>query len=208
MIAIVDYGCGNLFSITSSVKKLGLEATVTGRKEDIIKSDRIILPGVGAFEDAIFKLRNSGLADVIIEEAQKGKPILGICLGMQLLFDKSYEYGEHIGLGLISGEIFPLENDIVNSKLKVPHMGWNKLKFKKSDPVLKYISEGDYMYFVHSYYAKNCEKSIISVSEYDVDVPAIVRSGNIYGMQFHPEKSGEKGLLLLKAFSEIKRCNI
>lgn len=208
MIAIVDYGCGNLFSITSSVKKLGAEAIVTGNKEEIVKSDRIILPGVGAFEDAIFKLRNTGLADVIIEEAKKGKPILGICLGMQLLFEKSYEYGEHIGLGLIKGEIFPLENDVETSKLKIPHMGWNKLRFIKNDPILKYISDGDYMYFVHSYYAKNCEKSIISVSEYDVDVPAIVKNGNIYGMQFHPEKSGEKGLLLLKAFSETEVCNI
>lgn len=207
MIAIVNYGCGNLFSITSSVKKLGLEAIVTGKKEEIVKADRIILPGVGAFEDAIFKLRNTGLADVIIEEAKKGKPILGICLGMQLLFEKSYEYGEHSGLGLIKGEIFPLENDISTSKLKIPHMGWNKLRFIKNDPILKYISEGDYMYFVHSYYAKSCDESIISVSEYDVAIPAIVNNGNIYGMQFHPEKSGEKGLLLLKAFSETEVCN-
>lgn len=202
MIAIVDYGCGNLFSISSSAKALGLDVVVTGDAEKIKNADRIILPGVGAFEDAINKLRSSGLADVIIEEAEKGKPILGICLGMQLLFDKSYEYGEFEGLGLIKGEICPFEGDI-DKNLKIPHMGWNKLIFKADNPIFKYISDGDYMYFVHSYYGKNCEESLLAVSEYDVLVPAVVNSKNVYGMQFHPEKSGEKGLLLLKAFSEI-----
>ncbi len=202
MIAIVDYGCGNLFSISSSAKALGLDVVVTGDAEKIKNADRIILPGVGAFEDAINKLRSSGLADVIIEEAKNGKPILGICLGMQLLFDKSYEYGEFEGLGLIKGEICPFEGDI-DKNLKIPHMGWNKLIFKANNPIFKYISDGDYMYFVHSYYGKNCEESLLAVSEYDVLVPAVVNSKNVYGMQFHPEKSGEKGLLLLKAFSEI-----
>lgn len=202
MIAIVDYGCGNLFSISSSAKALGLDVVVTGDAEKIKNADRIILPGVGAFEDAIKKLRNSGLADVIINEAKNGKPILGICLGMQLLFDKSYEYGEFDGLGLIKGEICPFEGDIDKS-LKIPHMGWNKLIFKANNPIFKYISDGDYMYFVHSYYGKNCEESLLAVSEYDVPVPAVVNNRNVYGMQFHPEKSGEKGLLLLKAFSEI-----
>ena len=202
MIAIVDYGCGNLFSISSSAKALGLDVAVTGDAEKIKNADRIILPGVGAFEDAINKLRSSGLADVIIEEAKNGKPILGICLGMQLLFDKSYEYGEFEGLGLIKGEICPFEGDI-DKNLKIPHMGWNKLIFKANNPIFKYISDGDYMYFVHSYYGKNCEESLLAVSEYDVLVPAVVNSKNVYGMQFHPEKSGEKGLLLLKAFSEI-----
>lgn len=202
MIAIVDYGCGNLFSISSSAKALGLDVVVTGDAEKIKNADRIILPGVGAFEDAINKLRSSGLADVIIEEAKNGKPILGICLGMQLLFDKSYEYGEFEGLGLISGEICPFEGDIDKS-LKIPHMGWNKLVFKADNPIFKYISDGDYMYFVHSYYGKNCEESLLAVSEYDVLVPAVVNNKNVYGMQFHPEKSGKKGLLLLKAFSEI-----
>ncbi len=202
MIAIVDYGCGNLFSLTSSVNALGLDTCVTGDAEKIKSAERIILPGVGAFEDAINKLKNSGLADVLIDEAKKGKPILGICLGMQLLFEKSYEYGVHEGLGLIKGEICPFNGDIDKS-LKIPHMGWNKLKFVKESPIFKYISEGDYMYFVHSYYGKNCSESLLAVSEYDVDVPAVVNNKNIYGMQFHPEKSGEKGLLLLKAFSEI-----
>ncbi len=202
MIAIVDYGCGNLFSISSSAKALGLDVTVTGDAKKIKEADRIILPGVGAFEDAIKKLRNSGLADVITDEAEKGKPILGICLGMQLLFDKSFEYGEHEGLGLIKGEICPFEADI-SDELKVPHMGWNKLIFKRNNPIFKYISDGDYMYFVHSFYGKKCEDSLLAVSEYEVEVPAVVNRENIYGMQFHPEKSGEKGLLLLKAFSEI-----
>lgn len=202
MIAIVDYGCGNLFSISSSAKALGLDVIVTGDADKIKAADRIILPGVGAFEDAINKLRSSGLADVIIEEARNGKPILGICLGMQLLFDKSYEYGEFEGLGLISGEICPFEGDI-DKTLKIPHMGWNKLIFKADNPIFKYISDGDYMYFVHSYYGKNCDESLLAVSEYDVMVPAVVNSKNVYGMQFHPEKSGEKGLLLLKAFAEI-----
>ncbi len=202
MIAIVDYGCGNLFSISSSAKALGLDVIVTGDADKIKNADRIILPGVGAFEDAINKLRSSGLADVIIEEANNGKPILGICLGMQLLFDKSYEYGEFEGLGLIKGEICPFEGDI-DKKLKIPHMGWNKLIFKADNPIFKYISDGDYMYFVHSYYGKNCEESLLAVSEYDVLVPAVVNNKNVYGMQFHPEKSGKKGLLLLKAFSEI-----
>ncbi len=202
MIAIVDYGCGNLFSISSSAKALGLDVIVTGDADKIKEADRIILPGVGAFEDAINKLRSSGLADVIIEEAEKGKPILGICLGMQLLFDKSYEYGEFEGLGLISGEICPFEGDI-DKNLKIPHMGWNKLIFKAENPIFKYISNGDYMYFVHSYYGKNCDESLLAVSEYDVMVPAVVNNNNVYGMQFHPEKSGEKGLLLLKAFAEI-----
>ncbi len=204
MIAIVDYGCGNLFSISSSAKALSLDVVVTGDAEKIRSAEKIILPGVGAFEDAIKKLRDSGLADVIIEEAQNGKPILGICLGMQLLFDKSYEYGEFEGLGLISGEICPFEGDI-RSDLKIPHMGWNKLIFKKDDPIFKYISDGDYMYFVHSFYGKNCDESLLAVSEYDVLVPAVVNCDNVYGMQFHPEKSGEKGLMLLKAFSEIQR---
>ena len=202
MIAIVDYGCGNLFSISSSAKALGLDVVVTGDADKIKEADRIILPGVGAFEDAINKLRSTGLAGVIVEEAKNGKPILGICLGMQLLFDKSYEYGEFEGLGLISGEICPFEGDI-DTSLKIPHMGWNKLIFKADNPIFKYISDGDYMYFVHSYYGKNCDESLLAVSEYDVHVPAVVNNKNVYGMQFHPEKSGEKGLMLLKAFAEI-----
>lgn len=203
MIAIVDYGCGNLFSLSSSLKFLGEDCLVTGRKDDILSADKIILPGVGAFGDAVDKLHNAGLFDVIRQCADDGKYILGICLGMQMLFDKSYEYGTHQGLGLIKGEVCPFEGDIDKS-LKIPHMGWNRLRLKdETDPVFKYISQGDYMYFVHSFYAKNCDESVIADAEYDVSVPAVVKNGNVYGMQFHPEKSGSKGLALLKAFSQL-----
>lgn len=203
MIAIVDYGCGNLFSLSSSLKFLGEDCLVTGKKDDIFSADKIILPGVGAFGDAVDKLHNAGLFDVIRQCAEDGKYILGICLGMQMLFDKSYEYGTHQGLGLIKGEVCPFEGDIDKS-LKIPHMGWNRLSLKdENDPVFKYISQGDYMYFVHSFYAKNCDVSVIADAEYDVSVPAVVKNGNVYGMQFHPEKSGSKGLALLKAFSQL-----
>lgn len=203
MIAIVDYGCGNLFSLSSSLKFLGEDCLVTGKKDDILSADKIILPGVGAFGDAVDKLHNAGLFDVIRQCADDGKYILGICLGMQMLFDKSYEYGTHQGLGLIKGEVCPFEGDIDKS-LKIPHMGWNRLRLKdETDPVFKYISQGDYMYFVHSFYAKNCDESVIADAEYDVSVPAVVKNGNVYGMQFHPEKSGSKGLALLKAFSQL-----
>lgn len=203
MIAIVDYGCGNLFSLSSSLKFLGEDCLVTGKKDDILSADKIILPGVGAFGDAVDKLHNAGLFDVIRQCADDGKYILGICLGMQMLFDKSYEYGTHQGLGLIKGEVCPFEGDIDKS-LKIPHMGWNRLMLKdENDPVFKYISQGDYMYFVHSFYAKNCDESVIADAEYDVSVPAVVKNGNVYGMQFHPEKSGSKGLALLKAFSQL-----
>ena len=203
MIAIVDYGCGNLFSLSSSLKFLGEDCLVTGKKDDILSADKIILPGVGAFGDAVDKLHNAGLFDVIRQCADDGKYILGICLGMQMLFDKSYEYGTHQGLGLIKGEVCPFEGDIDKS-LKIPHMGWNRLRLKdENDPVFRYISQGDYMYFVHSFYAKNCDESVIADAEYDVSVPAVVKNGNVYGMQFHPEKSGSKGLALLKAFSQL-----
>lgn len=203
MIAIVDYGCGNLFSLSSSLNFLGEDCLVTGKKDDILSADKIILPGVGAFGDAVAKLHNAELFDVIRQCADDGKYILGICLGMQMLFDKSYEYGTHQGLGLIKGEVCPFEGDIDKS-LKIPHMGWNRLRLKdESDPVFRYISQGDYMYFVHSFYAKNCDESVIADAEYDVSVPAVVKNGNVYGMQFHPEKSGSKGLALLKAFSQL-----
>jgi len=203
MIAVVDYGVGNLFSLCASLERLGIEAKVTGEAEDLRNADKIILPGVGAFGDAAAKLHEKGLFDVIIEEAKAGKPLLGICLGMQMLFDKSYEYGEHKGLGLISGEVCPLDADI-RKELKVPHIGWNALKFLKADdPMLKYSEEGDCVYFVHSFYAKHCEESLVATAEYDVDVPGLVRKDNVWGAQFHPEKSGKVGLAMLKAFSEV-----
>ena len=203
MIAIVDYGVGNLFSLCASLKRLGLEAEVTGDGERIKAADKIILPGVGAFGDAADKLKETGLFEVVQQQARQGKPLLGICLGMQLLFEKSYEYGEHQGLGLIQGEVCPLAQDI-RKDLKVPHIGWNALKFlRPDDPMLKYSKDGDYVYFVHSYYAKNCEESLVATAEYDVKVPGLVRKDNVWGAQFHPEKSGTVGLNMLKAFSEV-----
>ena len=203
MIAVIDYGVGNLFSLTASLKYLGAETIVTNKKEDIIAADRIILPGVGAFEDAIAKLRATGLVDTIIEETQKGKPLLGICLGMQLLFEKSYEYGEHEGLGLIKGEIASIAEDLNDKTLKVPHIGWNSLTFKPEEPLFKYINEGDYVYYVHSFYGRNCLENTIATSNYDITVTGAVRSGSVYGTQFHPEKSGNVGLNILKAFIEL-----
>ena len=203
MTAIINYGVGNLFSLTGSLKRLGIDAEVTADAEKIKNADRIILPGVGAFADAKQKLLDTGLVPILGEEVKKGKPLLGICLGMQMLFEKSYEYGEHEGLGYIKGDVCPLDQDIPEN-LQVPHIGWNKLIIKdKSNPMLKYTSEGDYFYYVHSYYAKNCEDSLIAYSEYFVNVPGLVNSGNVFGTQFHPEKSGEAGLKMLKAFCEV-----
>lgn len=202
MIAIIDYGCGNLFSLSSSLKSLGIDCKITGDADEISSAEKIILPGVGAFGDAAKKLRESGMDELLRSQAENGKYILGICLGMQLLFDKSFEYGEHKGLSLIKGVVAPLDGDI-SEKLKIPHMGWNKLDIVRDDPIFKYIKPGDYMYFVHSFYAKECDESLLASAEYCVNVPAVVKNGSVYGMQFHPEKSGAKGLALLKAFSEI-----
>ena len=203
MIAIIDYGVGNLFSLAGSLKKLDLDAVVTSDPSEIKKCDRIILPGVGAFGDAAEKLFNSGLADVILDEVKKGKPLMGICLGMQLLFEKSFEYGEHKGLGLIPGSVVPLD-DVLKGSLKVPHIGWNALDVKKPDnPLMKYTKQGDYMYYVHSFYADTEPDYVLATSEYGFDVTGAVSKGNVYGTQFHPEKSGNDGLKILKAFSEI-----
>ena len=203
MIAVINYGVGNLFSLTGSLEHLGIDAVVTSDIEKIKNADRIILPGVGAFSDAKQKLVDTGLIPVLDDEVKKGKPLLGICLGMQMLFEKSFEYGEHTGLGYIKGEVCPLNTDI-SSDLKVPHIGWNKLIIKdKSNPMLKYTNEGDYVYYVHSFYAKNCEESRIAYSEYGVNVPGLVNNQNVFGAQFHPEKSGKVGLSMLKAFNEV-----
>ena len=207
MIAIIDYGVGNLFSLSASLKVLGAETKVTNKEEDLRTADRIILPGVGAFEDAIAKLRATGLVEAILEETEKGKPLLGICLGMQLLFETSYEYGEHKGLGLIPGEIASIEADLParpsGEKLKVPHIGWNSLHLKNEDPLFKYIEEGDYVYYVHSFYGKNCLENTIASSNYDIEITGAVRRGSVYGTQFHPEKSGNVGLNILRAFMEL-----
>ena len=202
MIAIVDYGVGNLFSLVSSFGKIGAEIIVTGDPEIIKKADKLILPGVGAFEDAACKLRESGLSKIVCDMAKSGKPLMGICLGMQLLFEKSYEYGEFEGLGLIKGEIVPMKGSLPEN-LKIPHIGWNPLIIKKENPIFKYISSGDCVYFVHSFYGVNCDDSLIATSEYGKEITAAVASGNIYGCQFHPEKSGNIGLNILKAFCEL-----
>jgi glutamine amidotransferase len=203
MIAIVDYGVGNLFSLKSSLDAIGEDAVVTGNKDEISKADRIILPGVGAFGDAAKKLADTGLDEVIKSEAADGKPILGICLGMQLLFGKSFEYGEHKGLGLIKGEIRPIA-EVIPSELKIPHIGWNALRFtQKKSQLFKYINDGDYVYFVHSYYAADCGESVTANAEYGALLTASAENGNVFGCQFHPEKSGDVGLKILKSFSEI-----
>ena len=203
MIAIVDYGVGNLYSLVSSLRHLGLTAEVTGQAEDLRHADRIILPGVGAFGDARAKLDHTGLVPVLLEEAEK-KPFLGICLGMQLLFDRSFEYGERPGLGLVSGEVADLREDLTDKTLKVPHMGWNSLEFQKEDPLLRYVSDGEYVYYVHSFYARRCAQGTVAVSRYgNVAVTGVVRRGCVWGTQFHPEKSGDTGLRILKAFGQL-----
>ncbi len=204
--AIVDYGVGNLFSIASSLKYLEIESVVTKDAEVLKNASHIILPGVGAFGDAMEKLKSTGLVPVLNELVKAGKPIMGICLGMQMLFEKSYEYGEHEGLGWIKGTVRPLEEAFEAEKieLKIPHMGWNSLTFAKTgSPVLKYTQEGDFVYFVHSYYAADCNDALIAWADYGVRIPAVVAKDNVFGCQFHPEKSGNIGLSILKAFSEI-----
>ncbi len=202
MVAIIDYGVGNLFSLKSSLAEIGADAVVTADESVIAQADRIILPGVGAFEDAARKLRESGMAEVVRKEAASGKPVLGICLGMQLMFDKGFEYGEHEGLGLIHGNVRPI-SDVIPEGYKIPHIGWNLLKMKQESPLFKYIEEGDYVYFVHSYYAADCDDAVLAVTEYGADLTAAAANGNVYGCQFHPEKSGKVGMKILKAFMEL-----
>ena len=199
---IVDYGVGNLFSLQSSFAYIGETVTVSGDPAVVAAADRLILPGVGAFSDAARKLRESGLDTIVKEKAAAGTPLMGICLGMQMLFEKSYEYGEHEGLGLIKGTVRPLQ-DILPADLKVPHIGWNALSFGESrHPIFRYLSEGDHVYFVHSFYGAGCDESLIATTEYGATVTAAVANGNVCGCQFHPEKSGKVGLSILKAFCE------
>ena len=202
MVAIIDYGVGNLFSLRSSLREIGAETAVTSDEKVIAEADRIILPGVGAFEDAARKLRESGMAEVVKREAAAGKPMMGICLGMQLMFDVGYEYGEHEGLGLISGSVRPIA-DVIPAGYKIPHIGWNLLRFRKESPLFRYIKENDYVYFVHSYYAAECDESVSAVTEYGAELTAAVSNGNVYGCQFHPEKSGEVGMKILRAYMEL-----
>ena len=200
MVGIIDYGVGNLFSLQSSFKAIGEEAFVSGDAAELMKADRLVLPGVGAFEDAANKLRASGLDGFVRQQAAAGKPLLGICLGMQMLFEKSYEYGEHEGLGLLKGQVVPMAGKI-NPELKIPHMGWNALEVKQGR--LLADVDGQYVYFVHSFFAEGCEESLSAVTEYDIPITAAVEQGNIFGCQFHPEKSGNVGLSILRKFCSL-----
>ena len=199
MVGIIDYGVGNLFSLRSSFAAIGVEAFVSGDASELAKADRLILPGVGAFGDAAQKLRDSGLDAFVKKQAAAGKPLMGICLGMQLLFEKSYEYGEHEGLGLLKGQVVGMSGRLP-AELKIPHMGWNALQLTKP---AKLLEEGSYVYFVHSFYAENCEASVAAVTDYGIPITAAVEKDNIFGCQFHPEKSGNAGLAILKKFCEV-----
>jgi len=202
VVAIIDYGVGNLFSLKSSFRAIGEEAVVTGEPEVIRNADKLVLPGVGAFGDAAALLRKNGLDQVVCTEAAAGKPLLGICLGMQLLFDYGVEYGRHEGLGLIPGSVQPIR-PVIPAAYKVPHIGWNGLHFpEEKSPLFRYVQEGDCVYFVHSFYGADCNESVIATAEYGPELTAAVAKGNVYGVQFHPEKSGSVGLHILRAFCE------
>lgn len=203
MIAIVDYGVGNLFSLNSSFKKVGVETALASDRRTIENAEKIILPGVGAFADAAKKLRESGLGEVVKEQVKKGKYVMGVCLGMQMLFEKSLEYGDHEGLGILKGEVVPMKG-YIDEGLKIPHIGWNALHIEKENFLLKYCKEGDYVYFVHSYFADKCKDSVIATAEYSKPLTAAVAKENVLGCQFHPEKSGDVGLNILRAFCEAK----
>ena len=202
MVGIIDYGVGNLFSLQSSLKSVGQQVFVSGDPEQLSKADRLILPGVGAFGDAAQKLQQSRLDAFVRQQAEKGTPLMGVCLGMQLLFEKSYEYGEHEGLGLLKGQVVPMAG-FLPDQLKIPHMGWNQLhKTNPQSKLLSGIREGDYVYFVHSYFAQGCDDSLAAVTEYGKIMTAAVEKDNVFGCQFHPEKSGAVGMQILKAFCE------
>lgn len=203
MIAIIDYGVGNLFSLRSSFAAIGQEAVVTGDAAKIADAERVILPGVGAFADAYEKLCRNGMDEAVRRAVASGKPVMGICLGMQLLFERSFEYGEYPGLGLLKGEVVGMEGRI-GPGLPIPHIGWNALKICRSGGVLKYVNEGDCVYFVHSFYADKCEDSVTATTDYGIDLTASVQRDNLYGCQFHPEKSGRVGLSILRAFCELE----
>ncbi len=205
MIGIIDYGVGNLFSLKSSFEAIGEEVFVSGDTTELSRADGLILPGVGAFADAAQKLRDSGLDKFVRESAKNGTPLMGICLGMQLLFEKSFEYGEHEGLGLLKGQVVPM-NGSLPSDLKIPHIGWNGLNITDNTcPLFRNIKDGDCVYFVHSFYAEGCEDSLAATTEYGKELTAAVAKGNVYGCQFHPEKSGTVGLEILRTFSNISK---
>ena len=202
MITIIDYGVGNLSSLQSSFRAIGQDSLISSDPDEIRRAEKLLLPGVGAFPDAVRLLRERDLFQVVKDEAARGKKILGVCLGMQLLFERSYEYGENEGLGLLKGEVVPMKGSI-REGLKIPHMGWNSLHILRDNELLKYMKEGDYVYFVHSFYAAGCEESLLASCEYGAEIAAAVAKDNVYGCQFHPEKSGTVGLDILRAFCEV-----
>ena len=203
MIGLIDYGVGNLFSLASSFAAVGADAEIVSDADGLRRADRLILPGVGAFRDAADKLRATGLDRIVLEQTAAGKPLLGICLGMQMLFEKSYEYGEHEGLGLLKGSVRPIR-DVIPADYKIPHIGWNALRLTQPDcPIFRNIRDGDHMYFVHSYHAADCADSLAAVTEYGGELTAAVWKDNVFGCQFHPEKSGAAGLSILRAFCEV-----
>ena len=202
MIAIIDYGVGNLFSLRSSFAAIGQDVIVSGDREVLESADKLILPGVGAFEDAAAKLRNTGLDKLVYKKAAAGTPLLGICLGMQLLFEKSFEYGEHEGLGLLKGQVVGMSGELPTD-LKIPHMGWNQLEKTKDERLLQNVKDGEFVYFVHSYFATDCTESVAAITNYGIPMTAAIEYGNIFGCQFHPEKSGVVGLRILKTFCEL-----
>ena len=205
-VTVIDYGLSNLLSVRHAFAHFGAETLLTSDPADVLAAEKLVLPGVGAFKDGMDGLTRLGLIEPIRQKAAAGTPLLGICLGMQLLFEKSCEYGEHRGLGLIPGEVCPLADDLTDPALKVPHIGWNAMDIvpgREADPLFKYVKNGEYVYYVHSYYAKNCAASTLATSDYSIPVTGAVRQGLVYGTQFHPEKSGDTGLRLLKAFAEL-----
>ena len=202
MVGIIDYGVGNLFSLRSSFEAIGAEVFVSGDRERLLRADKLVLPGVGAFGDAAQKLRQSGLDTFVLEASQKGTPLLGICLGMQLLFEKSFEYGEHSGLGLLKGQVVPMDG-MLPAELKIPHIGWNALRKTAQSRILSDVKEGEHVYFVHSFHAVGCEDSLAATAEYGIALTAAVEKGNVFGCQFHPEKSGSVGLAILRAFNNM-----
>ena len=203
MVGIIDYGVGNLFSLRASFEAIGERVVVTDDADVLSRADRLILPGVGAFEDAARKLRQTGLDELVYDQAARGKPLMGICLGMQMLFEESLEYGCHKGLGLLAGKVIPMEG-MLPEGLKIPHIGWNALSFTNPGcPLFAHIREGEHVYFVHSFHARGCEASLAAVTEYGIPLTAAVARENIFGCQFHPEKSGRTGLAILKAFCEV-----
>jgi len=203
MIAIIDYGVGNLFSLRSSFKKIGADVIVTSDKREIENAEKLLLPGVGAFEDAAKKLKTSGLDETVKAQVQSGKYLMGICLGMQMLFEKSFEYGEHQGLGLLKGNVVPMKG-VIDERLKIPHIGWNGLLFTCEHFLFNGLKQGDCAYFVHSYFASDCEESVIAQTEYGKLLTAAVAKDNVLGCQFHPEKSGDVGLKILENFCKVK----